>query len=75
MMFDNTIFRFELFSYNAPCISKKSAYYQMNTLDITYAYADVCQSMRLLTAGSLVRVQLGEPVKSLIFQAFRLLWT
>ncbi len=24
------------------------------------AYPDVCQSMRLLTAGSLVRVQLGE---------------
>ncbi len=30
-------------------------------------YFDTNESMRLLTAGSLVRVQLGEPVKALTF--------
>ena len=34
---------------------------QFDWLALAVAYPAVCQSMRLLTAGSLVRVQLGEP--------------
>ena len=51
MKSDNTISRIGHFSYNTPCIPKKTAYNQINTLDITYAYTDVCQSMRLSVRG------------------------